>query len=163
MYDNIGSKIKSLATVICVVLIILSIISGIAIMIVSEGMVLVGILVAGLGSLFAWVSTFFIYGFGELIENTSILVRESKKISSNTKQEKASVESPLENKTPANTNSSYRASANNISTKTNTVSSTAKFCSECGAKMDVKKFCTNCGKELKAGAKFCSECGTKAE
>lgn len=43
------------------------------------------------------------------------------------------------------------------------VSATAKFCSECGAKMDVKKFCTNCGKEVKAGAKFCSECGTKIE
>lgn len=154
MYDNIGSKIKSLATVICVVLIILSIISGIAIMIVSEGMVLVGILVAGLGSLFAWVSTFFIYGFGELIENTSILVRESKKISSNTKQEKASVESPLENKTPANTNSSYRPSANNISTKTNTVSSTAKpqaalhfkYCPHCGEAVN-SRYCDMCGKK----------------
>jgi hypothetical protein len=154
MYDNIGSKIKSLATVICVVLIILSIISGIAIMILSEGMVLVGILVAGLGSLFAWVSTFFIYGFGELIENTSILVRESKKISSNTKQEKASVESPLENKTPANTNSSYRPSANNISTKTNTVSSTAKpqtalrfkYCPHCGEAVN-SRYCDMCGKK----------------
>lgn len=43
------------------------------------------------------------------------------------------------------------------------VAKTAKFCSECGAKMDVKKFCTNCGKEVKVGAKFCSECGTKLE
>ena len=154
MYDNIGSKIKSLATVICVVLIILSIISGIAIMIVSEGMVLVGILVAGLGSLFAWVSTFFIYGFGELIENTSILVRESKKISSNTKQEKASVESPLENKTPANTNSSYRASANNISTKTNTVSSTAK--SQAALHF---KYCPHCGEAV--NSRYCEMCGKK--
>lgn len=41
------------------------------------------------------------------------------------------------------------------------VSATAKFCSECGAKMDVKKFCTECGAEVKADAKFCSNCGNK--
>lgn len=44
-----------------------------------------------------------------------------------------------------------------------TVQAGAKFCPECGAKMDVKKFCTNCGNQLPAGAKFCSNCGTKVE
>ncbi|MBE7083056.1 MAG: zinc-ribbon domain-containing protein [Clostridiales bacterium] len=41
------------------------------------------------------------------------------------------------------------------------VSITAKFCSECGAKLPTKKFCSECGKELSANAKFCPECGTK--
>lgn len=41
------------------------------------------------------------------------------------------------------------------------VSQKAKFCSECGAKLDVKKFCTNCGEEVSEGAKFCPSCGQK--
>lgn len=38
----------------------------------------------------------------------------------------------------------------------------AKFCSECGASQEKAK-CTNCQAELNAGAKFCPECGTKTE
>jgi membrane protease subunit (stomatin/prohibitin family) len=37
----------------------------------------------------------------------------------------------------------------------------AKFCSECGASQEKAK-CTNCQAELAPGAKFCAECGTKA-
>ena len=42
----------------------------------------------------------------------------------------------------------------------------AKFCHECGAKMDVaveKASCVKCGTPLQAGAKFCNECGAKQE
>lgn len=35
----------------------------------------------------------------------------------------------------------------------------AKFCPECGAKIDLKKHCTECGAELAPNAKFCAECG----
>ena len=38
----------------------------------------------------------------------------------------------------------------------------AKFCSECGSTQEKQK-CANCQAELAAGAKFCAECGTKAE
>ena len=39
-----------------------------------------------------------------------------------------------------------------------------KFCSECGAKMEVAKVpCVKCGAELREGAKFCSECGASQE
>ncbi len=38
----------------------------------------------------------------------------------------------------------------------------AKFCPECGEKVQAaKKHCANCGAELKATAKFCPECGEK--
>jgi hypothetical protein len=37
----------------------------------------------------------------------------------------------------------------------------AKFCPECGAKIDPKKHCTQCGAELAPNAKFCAECGHK--
>ena len=38
----------------------------------------------------------------------------------------------------------------------------AKFCSECGSTQEKAK-CTNCQAELAPGAKFCPECGTKTE
>src|SRR5947207_1543328 len=38
----------------------------------------------------------------------------------------------------------------------------AKFCSEYGSSQEKQK-CANCQAELKAGAKFCPECGTKSE
>lgn len=41
------------------------------------------------------------------------------------------------------------------------VNANAKFCSECGAKVEKNKFCSNCGKQVKANAKFCTECGNK--
>ncbi len=40
----------------------------------------------------------------------------------------------------------------------------AKFCAECGGKMEVAKVpCIKCGASLREGAKFCSECGTSQE
>nr|MBA2378994.1 SPFH domain-containing protein [Blastocatellia bacterium] len=37
----------------------------------------------------------------------------------------------------------------------------AKFCAECGGKMEVSKVpCVKCGAQLREGAKFCSECGS---
>ena len=41
---------------------------------------------------------------------------------------------------------------------------TAKFCADCGAKMEVAKVpCVKCGAQLREGAKFCSECGSSQE
>lgn len=37
----------------------------------------------------------------------------------------------------------------------------AKFCSECGTKIEPQNACPNCGHVNQPGAKFCSECGTK--
>jgi membrane protease subunit (stomatin/prohibitin family) len=42
----------------------------------------------------------------------------------------------------------------------------AKFCNECGAKMEVAGQtapCAKCGAQLPVGSKFCSECGNKVE
>jgi len=42
--------------------------------------------------------------------------------------------------------------------------SAAKFCADCGGKMDVAKVpCVKCGAQLREGAKFCSECGSTQE
>jgi membrane protease subunit (stomatin/prohibitin family) len=43
------------------------------------------------------------------------------------------------------------------------VSGGAKFCPECGTKVEVPRgrFCVECGTEIGAGAKFCASCGAK--
>lgn len=74
MFDNIGGKIKNLAVVICWVGIILSIIIGISLMGLLEEIGFVGIIVMIVGSLFSWIGSFFMYGFGQLIENSDKLV-----------------------------------------------------------------------------------------
>ncbi len=41
---------------------------------------------------------------------------------------------------------------------------TAKFCADCGGKMEVVQVpCVKCGAKLREGAKFCSECGSTQE
>ena len=37
----------------------------------------------------------------------------------------------------------------------------AKFCSECGAKIESARFCSECGEKVSASAKFCPSCGKK--
>ncbi|MGC8827193.1 MAG: SPFH domain-containing protein [Anaerolineae bacterium] len=39
----------------------------------------------------------------------------------------------------------------------------AKFCSNCGQKLEGTRFCSQCGAPLPPGAKFCSNCGAKVE
>lgn len=75
MFNNIGSKIKSLATVICWIGIIGSVIGGVALMCNDdEELIVIGIITALFGSLFSWIGCFFLYGFGQLVENSDIMV-----------------------------------------------------------------------------------------
>ena len=73
MFDNIGSKIKTLAKVVCWIGIIGSIIAGIA-MIATMGSVgvLSGLLTIVLGALLSWAGSFVLYGFGKMVENSDI-------------------------------------------------------------------------------------------
>ena len=84
MFDNIGGKIKGLATFICWFGIIVSVIAGIAMIssatqgrYTDETLVWTGIAVAVLGSLLSWVGSFVLYGFGELVENSSVIAKNT--------------------------------------------------------------------------------------
>ena len=79
MFDNIGGKIKTLAQVITWIGILASIISGIAIMTIDDEMIFVGLMVMIFGALSSWVSSFVLYGFGQLVENSDKLVKMAKK------------------------------------------------------------------------------------
>ena len=68
MFDNIGSKIKILAKVISILGVIVSVVSGFA-LIVFTSLDVEGVLLVILGSLISWASSFVLYGFGQLIKN----------------------------------------------------------------------------------------------
>jgi hypothetical protein len=93
MFDNIGGKIKSLASLIAILGIISSIASGFFLFI--DGRFLVGILTAVLGSLASWIGSFMQYGFGQLIENSDYLVKVAKNTqSSHNNADKAPPQQP---------------------------------------------------------------------
>lgn len=75
-YENIGNKIKGLAQMAFVVEAIAAVITGIALMASDEDMILYGLLVLIAGPIIAWVSSWLLYGFGQLIENSDIIAAE---------------------------------------------------------------------------------------
>ena len=70
MYTNIGKKIKILEVILCCIGILTSFIASIVLFSSGAyGSVGLGFAVLIFGSLFAWVGSFFTYGFGQLIEH----------------------------------------------------------------------------------------------
>lgn len=72
MFKNIGKKIKILAQVITWINILAFFVLGMALMDLSE---LAGFLVMIIGVIVSWLSSFLLYGFGQLIDNSDKLVR----------------------------------------------------------------------------------------
>lgn len=76
MFKNIGKKIKTLALVICWVQIAVNVIGGIAAMVAIGRVVnpaagfFLGLLIIALGVLIAWIGSFLLYGFGQLVDNS---------------------------------------------------------------------------------------------
>ncbi len=75
-YDNIGGKIKSWAKWIFAVEAIAAVVGGFIIVDQDEDMILLGLLVVVFGPIVAWVSSWLLYGFGQLIENSDIIAEE---------------------------------------------------------------------------------------
>ena len=78
MYDNIGGKIKGFAKVSFIVAAIAEVITGIALMAADEDLILYGLLVMVVGPIVAWVSSWLLYGFGELIDKASDIERNTR-------------------------------------------------------------------------------------
>ena len=73
MYTSIGGKIKTLAQIVCLLGIIVSVIYGICFYNTYYWVRSMGIVIIFGGSLLSWVSSFFTYGFGELIEKATVI------------------------------------------------------------------------------------------
>ena len=78
MFDNVGGKIKSLAKVFCWLGLFLSVIVGIAMILISmntyngEVFALIGVVVIILGCFLSWAGSLITYGLGELIQNSCV-------------------------------------------------------------------------------------------
>lgn len=82
MFTNIGNKIRTFAKVLCIIGIVLAALSGLIMMIsgismlgysytAGAGVALIfgGLVSAALGALLAWVGSFVLYGYGQLIHS----------------------------------------------------------------------------------------------
>jgi len=76
LFDNIGHKTKTMAFIIFILGFIASSLYGIYIMYEGEEFLL-GLLIWVIGTLVFWATSIFIYGFGELIDNTSQIVENT--------------------------------------------------------------------------------------
>ena len=85
MFDNIGGKIKGVAKTACWIGIGVSVLVGFIFVVIgaesssgygSDDNVLapLGIFIMLVGSFLSWIGSFFLYGFGQLIENSDKLV-----------------------------------------------------------------------------------------
>ena len=105
MFDRIGSKIKGFAKFTSIVGIFGSIITGIAMIAMSKATAVIGILILVAGSLSSWIGSFFLYGFGELIEKTTEIAENTRpRANDNTYSQEAKAESDDED---ANQSSIY--------------------------------------------------------
>lgn len=77
MFANVGQKIMDLASLVCWMGIILSILTGIIMM--AAELVLPGLLIGVVGSLGSWIGSWFTYGFGQLLETTKQIEKNTRK------------------------------------------------------------------------------------
>ena len=143
MFNNIGSKIKSVASVLCWIGIIGSVISAFAMPNFFWGLVVV---IAG--SLTSWISSVILYGFGQLIENSDYMVYHIQNIP--TKEKKADFGYPTQN-TPPKDDIVKEASVNNVTVNqvkltSNTTSKHQWRCVQCGILIS-EEICPYCGKK----------------
>lgn len=96
MFENIGEKIKSLAKILCWAGIVASVLIAIKFFIEAEEgsyrtedlYMTLGLIFLFIGPLISWINSFFIYGFGELIERTNevaLNTRSFRQANNNTK------------------------------------------------------------------------------
>ena len=97
LYSNIGSKIKNWAKWVFIVEAIASMIGAICMMASAEDswMLVVGMIVLVVGPFIAWVSSWLLYGFGEIIVKLTAIERNTR--STNADKEESSVHTNEEN------------------------------------------------------------------
>ena len=151
MFNNIGGKIKGFAQIVCWLGIIGSIITGLVFIGIGSdtrdggGLVILGILIAIVGSLTSWIGSFLTYGFGQLVENSDAL----------TKQDKAPASAAV-NMTPSLVDQNVpKAKKANTFTWQPVDESTALIVGETNIK------CANCHRVQFKGNKLCNQCGAK--
>lgn len=157
MYDNIGEKIKGLAKSIFIVEAISAIITGTVLL--ANEFILAGFLTLFCGPIVAWVSSWILYAFGELVDKSCDNERNTRQILEklNTKPtKKASDPAVNESKTARYANLVAPIKEDDIPEKKKW-SDTAPFTTtEKGTII-----CSQCKFEQPGDRKICWRCGTK--
>lgn len=79
MYDNIGRKIKLLAKISFIILAVASVITGAVLLGTGEEIgLIIGLPILFAGPLLAWISSWLLYGYGELIEKACEIERNTR-------------------------------------------------------------------------------------
>lgn len=74
-FDNIGGKIKGLAKFIFAILTIIELLGGFFFLIEGNNEI-IGLLIIVGGPILAWINSWLLYGFGQLIENSDIIAND---------------------------------------------------------------------------------------
>jgi hypothetical protein len=143
LFDNAGRKIRQYAIGIFVVEVVLSVIGGIGLWFsMGEDMFLLGLLlgalVAGLGSLMAYITALFLVAYGDLVQKTEDNQQVNKEI----------LEYLKENRTAA-------VSVQNASVESNTKKNTAAV----KPSNPQSWVCTHCNTENSNNYSMCKHCG----
>ena len=133
LYENIGGKIKNWAKWIFIVEAIAAIIGGVALM--ADESAVIGLVVLICGPLVAWVGSWVLYAFGELVEDVHAIRNKEIPTTANKSN------SPTNTQTSAQFTDVLRNAANKQK-------ETVKRCPYCG---DIVKLgrCEMCGQEVK--------------
>lgn len=155
MFDNIGGKIKTLAVVVCVVGMIASLIFAIVLWSMDSyrtPTIALGFGVLIGGCVASWVGSFFMYGFGQLIEDTGAIRKALEKPNECVREKTAAV--PVENNKESSQKKtmpvafSKPAPTNDISLAyaEKGVGTNGWVCKKCNTKnVAYDRYCKNCG------------------
>lgn len=160
MFKNIGKKIKTLAVVIFIfeligvfILGLITMIGGAAASSImgSNGVgvagvtgVFGGILIWIVGFLSSWIGSFFLYGFGELIDKTAENAQNTKRIA-----DLMSMGQVMPSQPPVNVNIPQAPAPVRAPAPAPAPAFTGVICPSCGAKNESGSgFCVNCGSKL---------------
>jgi len=163
MYDSVGSKLKTLAKVFFIISTIASIIVGIILLIKfpnNDFTKIISIFIMLLVPLFSWIFSWFIYGFGELIEDTCSIARHLEQSNSS----EPSLFSNFDNSAPifCDEKHAIRSKQEHSKQSLNTIDAKFETASTVALDSHNECFCPKCGKALTfdsaIGIKQCMQC-----
>ena len=151
MFDNIGGKIKTLAVSTCILGIIASVITGLSQL--DHG----GILILLFGCMGSWIGAFFIYGFGELIEQATIAAENTTEIRNALAVPKPA---PVPGAAKATVAQTYAAEAKPIPrAEVSTHPAPSGTVTPVHDRTTDEVICPNCGTRQKGNRRVCWSCG----
>ena len=137
LYENIGSKIKNWAKWIFVIEAIGAVITGVVLLFTDEDLILYGLLALVCGPIVAYIGSWILYAFGELVEKTADNENNTRQI----------LKKLNEKSTDASITFIKNKEYGNKTTNTPQTASTHKWLCDGCKKMRTQTPCEHCGKE----------------